>query len=188
MGPAAGTLGSFLGGTGWGSPGGQKKSKKGNYAAQQEQLLGLALPYIRDPGLAANAYRDAVMRQANQGAGFGSLLAEQTGNPNAGAAYMLGQRNRANEMSNQFAMDVFSPKGRAEAAMSLLGGYSNLENQRLNRQQVGLQYRQPTFANQLFSTAAQALPWYLSQQQQPQYLNTGYSPAEGTYGMGGFGV
>ena len=124
----------------------------------------MALPYIRDPSLAANAYRDFAMRQASQGAGFGSLLSEQTGNPNAGAAYMLGQRNRANEDSNQFAMGAFSPKGRAEAAMSLLGGYSNLENQRLNRQQVGLQYRQPTEWNKLFSTMSAALPWYLSQQ------------------------
>ena len=157
-GAAMGLLGS-LGGSG-------KKKKGSNYGQQQEELLALALPYIRDPHLAANAYRDFAMRQASQGAGFGSLLSEQTGNPNAGAAYMLGQQNRANESSNQFAMDALSPKGRAEAAMSLLGGYSNLENQRLNRQRTGLEFRQPTFANQVFGSLSQALPWYLSQQGQ----------------------
>lgn len=147
--------------------GGKKKSKGNPNLAQQQALLASILPFVNNPGAAVSQFRNQAAADANRLAGnIGGLLAEETGNPNALAATRLSMQNQATSAGNQFQSQVMSPEGRAKAAMGVLPFYSDLESQRLARQQVGLQYRQPTFLNQLFSTGASALPFLLNQQNQ----------------------
>lgn len=164
------TLGSAAGGALGGLAinalfgGGKKKHKPDANLAQQQALLAGILPFINNPGAAVSQFRNQAAMDANRLAdNTGGLLAEETGNPNALAATRLGMQNRATEAGNQFQFQTMSPEGRARAAMSVLPFYQGLDQQHLQRLQLGMQYRQPTFLNQLFSTGASALPFILNQ-------------------------
>lgn len=160
--------------------GGKKKSAgslKNQNLAMQQELLAQVLPFIRDPGSAVSNFKAQSMADANRlASNLGGLLAEETGNPNALAATRLGMQNKATQATNQFQYDVMSPEGRAKAASAAFGMLGDLESQRLARQQMGLQFRQPTFLNQLFSAGAGALPWYLANQNQGSGSSGGSAP------------
>lgn len=160
-GAGIGFLGSMLGGGG----GGGGNRGPNTYSNEQMALINQILPLMRDPGIAAQQFDRDVFGQAHRsGAQLGGLVADQTGNPGAEAAIMLGQMNRATEASNQFKMDAFSPAGRARAAQGILPFYQGLANQSLNRYQIGQQYQRPTFGESLFGAASNVLPFYLNQQ------------------------
>ena len=180
MGPAAGLLGGALDGGGGG--GGKKKSSMN--AQQMALIQQYMLPLLRDPGASAAAFdRDAFGQAAQRGQSLGSLIAEQTGNPNAAAATHLGQMNRATEASNQFRMQAFSPQSQAGVANEILGAMSGVRGQSMQQDQINRQFGQPTFANQLFGAAGNILPWMMQQQRpQPVPFNPGYNNSSNNVG------
>lgn len=182
-GPAAGLLGGMLsggGGKGGGGGGG------GAYSNEQAALLAQVLPLLKDPGIAVDQYsRDAYGRANMEGSALGGLIADQTGQPGAEAAVMLGARNRATESVNRFGMDAYSPATRARTAMSLLPGYQSLADQSMRRWQLGKEYEQPTFWETLFNTASANVPWIIDLIDKNKKKNKGQSQSVGNDGSGG---
>lgn len=159
-GAGIGFLGSMLGGGGGFSGGGGGGPNM--YRNEQATLMAQILPLLKDPGLAVSGFqRDAFGRASQTGGQLGGLVAQQTGNPGAEGAIRLGEMNRATEATNRFASDVYSPAGRAQAAMGVLPFYQGMANQSLQRYQIGQQYQRPTFLESLTGVGANVLPYYL---------------------------
>lgn len=115
------------------------------------QLLNKQLGFVQgaelglDPFTMAEGFKRDALRGL-EGDSTGYLLAEQTGDPGAQAAYDLAQKNKATEQYNDLLAFFSSPEGRLQIARAKAGLYGP---ETLSMLSV-LQQRQPGQGGGLF--------------------------------------